>query len=73
MSEEFKIQLVEPKNPALHTIASVNPFDEKDVDWEKRQDEMIQLMKDRFGIGLASPQLGMGYSCLLYTSPSPRD
>ena len=32
MSEEFKIQLVEPKNPALHTIASVNPFDEKDVD-----------------------------------------
>ena len=38
MSEEFKIQLVEPKNPALHTIASVNPFDEKDVDWEKRQD-----------------------------------
>ena len=50
MSEEFKIQLVEPKNPALHTIASVNPFDEKDVDWEKRQDEMIQLMKDRLSL-----------------------
>ena len=73
MSEEFKIQLVEPKNPALHTIASVNPFDEKDVDWEKRQDEMIQLMKDRFGIGLASPQLGMGYRMFVMTLSTGED
>ena len=78
MSEDFKVTLVEPRNPALHTVASVNPFDDKEADWEKREEEMIQLMKDRFGIGLASPQLGMGYrmfvmTCLLYTSPSPRD
>ena len=73
MSEEFKIQLVEPKNPALHTIASVNPFDEKDVDWEKRQDDMIQLMKDRFGIGLAAPQLGMGYRMFVMTLSTGED
>ena len=57
MSEDYKIQLVEPKNPALHSVASVNPFDDKDADWEKREEEMIQLMKDRFCIGLASAQL----------------
>ena len=65
MSNEFKIQLVEPRNPALHTVASVNPFDDKDANWEEREKEMIQLMKDRFGIGLAAPQLGMGYNLSL--------
>jgi peptide deformylase len=73
MSEDFKIQLVDPKNPALHSIASVNPFDDKNADWEKREEEMIQLMKDRFGIGLASPQLGMGYRMFVMTFASGED
>ena len=33
MPEEYKIQLVEPRNPALHTVASVNPFEDKDVNF----------------------------------------
>ena len=32
MSEDFKVTLVEPRNPALHTVASVNPFDDKEAD-----------------------------------------
>ena len=32
MSDEFKIELVEPRNPALHTVASVDPFSEN-ADW----------------------------------------
>ena len=66
MSDEFKIELVEPRNPALHTVASVDPFSEN-ADWEEREKEMIQLMQDRFGIGLAAPQLGMGYRMFVMT------
>ena len=73
MPEEYKIQLVEPRNPALHTVASVNPFEDKDVNWEEREKEMIQLMKDRFGIGLASPQLGMGYRMFVMTLSTGED
>ena len=73
MSEDFKVTLVEPRNPALHTVASVNPFDDKEADWEKREEEMIQLMKDRFGIGLASPQLGMGYRMFVMTLSTGED
>ena len=73
MSNEFKIQLVEPRNPALHTVASVNPFDDKDANWEEREKEMIQLMKDRFGIGLAAPQLGMGYNMFVMTLSTCED
>ena len=73
MSNEFKIQLVEPRNPALHTVASVNPFDDKDANWEEREKEMIQLMKDRFGIGLAAPQLGMGYNMFVMTLSTGED
>ena len=61
MSTEFNVELVEAKNPALHAMATVNPFDDKDANWEERETEMIKLMKQRFGIGLASNQLGMLY------------
>ena len=73
MSEEYKIQLVDARNPALHTVASVDPFEDKDTNWEERQKEMIQLMKDRFGIGLASPQLGMGYRMFVMTLSTGED
>ena len=73
MSEEYKIQLVDARNPALHTVASVDPFEDKKANWEERQKEMIQLMKDRFGIGLASPQLGMGYRMFVMTLSTGED
>ena len=60
-----------PRNRTTHS-PSVNPFDDKEADWEKREEEMIQLMKDRFGIGLA-PQLGMGYRMFVMTLSTGED
>jgi len=59
--EDWKCDLVEPKHPALHRSANVDPFG-KDIDWEARQEEMLDLMHDKFGIGLASPQIGSSYN-----------
>ena len=73
MSTEFKVELVEAKNPALHAIASVNPFEDKDANWEEREKEMIALMKERFGIGLASNQLGMLYRMFVMTLSTGED
>ena len=67
------IKLVEPKHPALHSVASVNPFDDKDINWEEREQEMFQLMKDRFGIGLASPQIGSSHSMFVMTLSTGQD
>ena len=70
---DFKIDLVSAKHLALHTVASVDPFDDKDANWEERETQMIQLMKDRFGIGLASNQLGMLYRMFVMTFASGED
>ena len=43
MSTDFNIELVPAKNPALHSIAEINPFDDKDANWEEREAQMIQL------------------------------
>ena len=51
------MKLVEPKHPALHKKADINPFD-LDVDLDAREKEMIALMKEKYGLGLASPQIG---------------
>ena len=59
--EDWKCELVEPKHPALHTPANVDPFG-KDIDWVERQEQMLDLMHDKFGIGLASPQIGSSYN-----------
>jgi peptide deformylase len=64
---DFKIDLVSAKHLALHTVASVDPFDDKDANWEERELEMITLMHDRMGIGLAAPQIGMGYKMFVMT------
>ena len=53
--------LVEPNHPALHKVADIDPFTDESVDWVERQKEMLQIMEDRFGIGLAAPQLGASY------------
>lgn len=59
--EDWKCELVEPKHPALHTIASVDPFS-ADIDWGEREAEMFKLMDDKFGVGLSSPQIGSNYN-----------
>ncbi len=68
MSAEIK--LVEAKNEVLHSKANINPFDDKDINWEEREKAMIQLMKDRFGIGLASPQIGSSHRMFVMTFES---
>lgn len=73
MSEDFKLQLVPGKFITLHTVAGVDPFEDKEADWETREADMIQLMKDRFGIGLASPQLGMSYRMFVMTLSTGED
>lgn len=69
----MEINLVEPKDTALHTVANINPFDDKDINWEEREAEMFQLMKDRFGIGLASPQLGTNHRMFTMTLSTGED
>lgn len=55
------LELVEPKHPAIHTPASANPFD-LDIDLAEFESKMIQLMHDRFGIGLSANQVGLNYN-----------
>ena len=52
-----KLELVDPKHPALHTRSELNPFD-SDTDWEKFELEMFELMERRMGVGLANQQIG---------------
>jgi len=54
---ECQADIVEPRHPALHTEAILNPFD-SDTDWKERQQAMFQIMHENIGIGLASPQCG---------------
>lgn len=59
--EDWSCELVEPKHPALHKRANLDPFS-GDIDWVEREKEMFQLMHDKFGIGLACPQVGSSYN-----------
>lgn len=59
--EDWNCEIVEPKDPALHTSANIDPFG-KDIDWAAREKEMFDLMMARVGIGLAAPQVGSNYN-----------
>ena len=61
LTEDWVCELVVPKHQALHTKANIDPFG-LDLDWEEKEKEMIQLMHDKFGIGLAAPQIGYSYN-----------
>jgi len=62
-----KLELVEPKHPVLHVVATTDPFDDKDVNWESREQEMFELMERRMGVGLASPQIGSSHRMFVMT------
>lgn len=59
--------LVQPNHQALHKVADIDPFTDDNVDWAEREKEMFQIMKDKFGIGLAAPQLGASYRMFVMT------
>ena len=49
-------------------------------EWRGTLEELMELygklnkaMKENKGIGISAIQIGIPVSCLLYTSPSPRD
>lgn len=64
--EDWNCELVEPKHPALHKMANLDPFS-SDINWAEREQEMFKLMHDRIGIGLAAPQVGSSYNMFVMT------
>tara|TARA_Y100000389_G_C17365258_1_gene465967 strand:- start:617 stop:1153 length:537 start_codon:yes stop_codon:yes gene_type:complete len=60
-TDKWLCEIVDPKHPALHTPAKVDPFS-SDADWKEREEQMFELMRYRHGIGLASPQIGNSYN-----------
>ena len=62
-SDKWLCKLVEPKHPALHKPANIDPFTAPDeADWSQREVDMFELMHNRQGIGLASNQIGNSYN-----------
>jgi peptide deformylase len=59
--DKWLCKLVQPDHPALHKPADIDPFSFK-CDWAQREVDMFKLMRDRHGIGLASPQIGNSYN-----------
>lgn len=59
--DDWRCQLVEPSNRALHTSATVDPF-KGDIDWAAREKEMIALMHANLGVGLSATQIGTSYN-----------
>jgi peptide deformylase len=64
--DDWHCKLVEPKHPALRTLCSLDPFASQ-IDWQHREKEMIQLMKDNLGVGLSAPQVGSNYNMFVMT------
>ncbi len=62
-TDKWLCELVHPKHPALTTPANIDPFTApKDANWAQREVDMFDLMTKRYGIGLASPQIGNSYN-----------
>ena len=55
------LELVDPKHPALHTKAVLDPFEDNTIDWEDTEQSMFYLMDRFMGVGLASSQVGLSY------------
>lgn len=66
IQEQWVPQLVDPKHPALHTAAFLDPFS-GDVDWAERESQMIELMHANMGMGLAAPQTGSNHRMFVMT------
>jgi len=58
--------LVNPNDPVLRKPCVHDPF-ETDLVWQTIEMEMIALMKERIGIGLAAPQLGNSVKMFVMT------
>jgi peptide deformylase len=61
------LELVDPKHPALHTKAVLDPFEDNTIDWEDTEQSMFYLMDRFMGVGLASSQVGLSYKMFVMT------
>lgn len=59
--EDWQCQLVDPRHPALHRAATVDPFS-GDVNWSDREKQMLELMHANMGVGLSANQVGSSYN-----------
>lgn len=66
LAEEWNCQLVDPANPALRKRANTDPFG-SDIDWPAREQQMLDLMHTKLGMGLAAPQIGSSYRMFVMT------
>lgn len=66
VDQAWKCELVEPNHPALRRRADQDPF-HAEADWQQREKQMIALMHDNLGVGLASPQIGSSYNMFVMT------
>ena len=61
------LELVDPKHPALHIKAVLDPFENNTIDWEETEQSMFYLMDRFMGVGLASPQVGLSHRMFVMT------
>jgi peptide deformylase len=61
------LELVDPKHPALHTKAVLDPFEDNTIDWEDTEQSMFYLMDRFMRVGLASSQVGLSYKMFVMT------
>jgi peptide deformylase len=59
--DEWRAELVEPSHPALKRPATLDPVSAFGVDWDSREQELIDLMHSNLGMGLSAPQIGSAY------------
>ncbi len=63
----WNCQLIDPSAPVMNRPAMVDPFVNNDIDWNDRQREMLTLMHEHHGLGLAAPQVGSSYRMFVMT------
>ena len=59
--DNWNCKLVEPSASVMNKSAMQNPFADITIDWKYRESQMINLMHDHHGLGLAAPQVGSSY------------
>lgn len=64
--EEWRCELADPSDPALHRSATTDPF-KSGIDWTSREKEMLDLMHNNLGIGLSATQVGSSYNMFVMT------
>ena len=64
--DNWKCELVEPNHSALYRRANIDPF-KTNIDWVEREKDMIALMHDKMGMGLAATQVGTSYNMFVMT------